>query len=105
MKTIVPITLDNAQLTAISNLIDGKVSKRTATRAEIIAICESHIGGLLGQVIDHGPNEQQKVNPSIDEMRSTSLYDIDHSDPLTKTMARTDPGYVRGWNTVRRSQA
>jgi hypothetical protein len=49
MKTNVPIQLLDAQRNQLANLIDGKATKRLASRAEIVALCQQHIGGLVVQ--------------------------------------------------------
>jgi hypothetical protein len=65
MKTNVPIELRPDQLSHIANLIDRKQNKRTATRAEIIALTRSFFHALLernvGETTRPGPQGADDV--------------------------------------------
>lgn len=104
MKTNVPIETTDAEREAIAYTIDSQGGvwpnqrKRKVTRAEIVMICQQHIGGLAG----FGSGGSVVVRPRQPE--SNSLFEIDPGD--RELMARPDdPGYVRGWNLVKRGAA
>lgn len=47
MKTNVPITLTDEERDRLANLLDGKVSKRLATRAEVCEAAEAFLRALV----------------------------------------------------------
>lgn len=98
MKTNLQIELTDQQRNHLAQLIDGKPSKREVSRKEVIAICQQHIGGLLGSADNSFEREQEDLTTPA---QFNPLYDIDPADrPL---MAQpNNPGYVRGWNLVKR---
>ena len=116
MKTNLGIELTDDERDALANLIDGKDTTRLATRKEITAIAQQHIGGLARKAesdsFEDVYDEDQNPPPAPEVLdRETGgwiphpagdLYRVDHTDPLTRTMAQPDdPSYVRGWNQVR----
>ena len=105
MKTNVSIELDDQQLRLLADIIDGKQTQRTATRAEIVAIARQHIGGLIGSQ-EESPKPVLHRDPAdgVAKVKSTShLLVVDPKDrPL---MQQPDnPSYVRGWNQVKLSR-
>ncbi len=106
MKTNIQIELSDEERNRLAILLDGPLNKRgkpntrLISRKEVVAIAQQHIAGLLGS------NDDAQATPEIQETRKiaySALYEIDHSDPLTKAMARPDdPGYVYGWNKAAR---
>jgi hypothetical protein len=99
MKTNVSIELDKAQRDYLATLIDGKVTKRLASRSDITKLVNQFIGGTIAQAEYSGgkadiPESQSNYNPSSD------LYSIDPED--RKFLDGKDPSYVRGWNQVKR---
>jgi len=102
MKTNVSIELSDEERRALADVIDGKVSKRLATRAEVVEICRRHIAGLTRASISSA--DAKKVGEVIARQPANDLYTIDESDPLSAAIARpNDPGYIYGWNKVKRS--
>ena len=94
MKTNVPIELTDDQRSRLADLIDGKSSKRKATRKEVIALCQQHIGGLVSQC------ELRGEMPTRHEWDQNPVYLI---DPEDMAFLKDKPaGYVRGWNLVKR---
>ncbi len=97
------IELTDDQRDALANQIDGKETARLATRKEIVAIAQRHLGGVARAAesdtfedVYEEDTEQAAFDPK------GPLYTVDTSDPLTRTMAKPDdPSYVRGWNQVR----
>ena len=104
MKTNLGIELTDDERDALANLIDGKDTTRLATRKEISAIAQNHIGGLARHA-EAETYEDIHVMDHADTSRSVHdnpLYVVDHSDPLTRAMAHPgNSSYVRGWNTVK----
>ena len=103
MKTNLGIELTDDERDALANLIDGKDTTRLATRKEISAIAQNHIGGLArraeAETYEDVHSEDHDARPLAAD---NPIYVIDESDPLTRAMADPDnPSYVRGWNTVK----
>ena len=110
MKTNLGIELTDDERDALANLIDGKDTTRLATRKEITAIAQQHVGGLarvaeaktFEDVEDEDAAGKSIVADPAVHLTPSDLYVVDESDPLTRTMAQPDdPSYVRGWNQVR----
>jgi hypothetical protein len=99
MKTNVLIELDDVQLSALANLIDGKTTKRKATRKDVVSLCQQHIGGLLEQQADESIDIVDKIK-HINRPETRDIYRADPEDEVFLDGA--DPGYVRGWNMVKR---
>lgn len=91
------IEIDDDTRNRIANIIDGKRTKRLAKRIECVRIAEQHFGGLAHSEHKRPENLPQKPAPG-------SMYTADHEDvPL---MAQpNNPGYVYGWNKVKRGVA
>ena len=99
MKTNVPITIDDEGLEILANRIDGKVTKRRATRKEIVAICAQHIEGLIEATLD-----AEEGAPEPREVSENPLYQIAPGDRAL--MAQPDnPSYVYGWNKAKSGRA
>ena len=104
MKTNVSIDLQPLDLRLLADVIDGKETQRTATRAEIVAICRQHIGGLIETQLEAPkPVLRKDANGKSVLDDHNELYVVDPKDrPL---MAQPDnPSYVRGWNQVKLSR-
>ncbi len=108
MMTNLGIELTDDQRDALASLIDGKDTTRLATRKEITAIAQSHISGLAraaeAQVFEDVEDDDRDaaLQGAIEGAPANDLYVVDHTDPLTRTMAHPDnPSYVRGWNQVK----
>jgi len=111
MKTKVTIELNQAQLNHLACLITGKAIKRTATRKEIVDLCQQHIGGLLGVAnpIEEPVDPNTVSTPgSVERQRAEAhmtLYNnlaIPDPEDIHIMKAPGDPSYVRGWNQVKR---
>lgn len=101
MKTNISIELNDEQRNKLKILIDGKASKKMISRKEVIALCEQHIGGLLGTA---DPISGGVENVSIRSLqKKVDLYDIDPEDRALMAQPE-NPSYVRGWNLVKRSK-
>ena len=106
MKTNVSIELTDDQRDALASMIDGKDNTRMATRKEITAIAQNHLGGMArvaeAETFEDVADEDQDWKDAL-AGPTGDLYVIDHTDPLTRVMAvPDDPSYVRGWNQVKR---
>ena len=102
------IELTDDQRDALANQIDGKETTRLATRKEIVAIAQRHIGGVAraaeSDTFEDVYEEDQESSALVTAGVPTKgdLYVVDTTDPLTRTMAKPeDPSYVRGWNQVK----
>ncbi len=103
MKINVPIEISNDDLVALSNLIDAKVTKRRATRKDVAALCNQHIGGLIAMAKSHDLVVTLEPDPQFKHPTPTNLYRIDPEDQAV--LAGKDPSYIRGWNQVKRSKS
>jgi hypothetical protein len=96
MKTNVSIELDDEQLKKLFCALHSKTySNSKATRKDIVATCQQHIGGLIGQIEDPAPSHKA--------VSASTLYTIDPEDQVV--LRGKPPGYVRGWNLVKRGAA
>ena len=100
MKTNVSLDLTDDQRRQLANLIDGKVTQRLATRKEIVTFTRQHIAGLVAESepTDEDVNESQRAPSST----ASVLYQIDPED--RPALTGRSPGYIRGWNLVKRSR-
>lgn len=103
MKTIVKIELTDAQRNQLKILADGKPSKKLFSRKEVDAIVQQFIGGLLGQA---DPPKGDAASLAVEALRMPSdLYKVDPDDIPLMNGRHTNPGFVRGWNLVKRGAA
>jgi len=110
MTNLGTVELTDDQRDAIANMIDGKDTTRLATRKEIVAIVLHHVGGLSRYAEAATFEEVEEDDQEAAALQqaglapTSDLYVVDHTDPLTRTMALPDnPSYVRGWNQVKLS--
>ncbi len=68
MKTNVSIELSDAQRCAIANVIDGKISKRQASRADIVALAQGAIDACIAIA---GDGAAERVEPDPVTARQT----------------------------------
>ena len=110
MKTNVSIELNDQQRDYLATLIDDKQTVRLASRAEVTALVEQFIGGVVAQAEYSGgkadvpeaimyKSDPTLTRPPMSQMRD--LYTIDQED--IKILKGKDPSFVRGWNQVKRS--
>ena len=81
--------------------MDQNDTKRLASRNDIKALCEQHIGGLVsaGQAWTFEKDDESEQEAQA----GNDLYTIDPGD--RSLMGNPDdPSYVRGWNQVKRSK-
>jgi len=107
MKTNVPIELNDSQRDILANLIDGKATKRLASRADVVALCRMFLETLVEDV-EESP-EVNDVDFNNDVIRSAGqVAGVDLSVAAPEDRARLagkDPGYIRGWNKVKHKMA
>ena len=106
MKTNVSIELSDEQRDVLADILDGKVTKRLATRKEVVELCEQHIERLLGGMAKPEPSNKVvlatatnvRTDPDLQHKVDPSLR-IDPEDRVA--LAGKDAGYIRGWNMVK----
>ena len=105
MKTNIQIELTDEQRNQLKILIDGKPSKKMVSRKEVIALCQQHISGLVNSSANG--DDEARMRIMVANSKSTPAMNLYRADPEDiPLMARPDdPGYVRGWNTVKRGHA
>ncbi len=101
MKTNVAIEINDTDRRLLANLIDGKSSARKIKRAEVVELCRQHIAGLVAQATDNPAQIINDHNANPGRMIGDSIYNIDPEDH--HILHDKPAGYVRGWNTVKRS--
>jgi hypothetical protein len=109
MITNLSIDLSDDQRDALASMIDGKDNTRLATRNEIKAIAQQHLGGMArvaeAATFEDVEDEDMEGAASAaydDGAPENELYVVDDTDPLSRTMAKPqDPSYIRGWNQVK----
>ena len=106
MKTNVAIEINDTDRSLLADLMDGKVTKRMATRADIVKLCEQHIGGLIEQsnasVIVPVPFEATHTRThSHNPISQDPLTRIDVEDAVI--LSGKPESYVVGWNRVKRN--
>jgi hypothetical protein len=87
MKTNVSVDLDDAARSRLADLLDGKATKRLATRAEIGALCRAGLDALLGD--QDAPPRPDPVAPPV---RKTVTADDE------AVLAGKSESYRRGWD-------
>lgn len=105
MRTNVPIDLTDGERDKLADLIAGKRNAKLVTRAQVVELCQQHIAGLVatGQPL---PQASPGATPPVSAAQRALLDDMTKPDPEdVALMARpNDPGYVYGWNKVKRSR-
>lgn len=99
MKTNVAIELTDEQRDYLATLIDGKPTKRLATRQDVNNLVQQFIGAAVSQAEYSGGKVDEHNN--VHATAKGDLYTIDPED--RKFLDGKDPSYVRGWNQVKRS--
>jgi len=92
MKTVVPIELDDNQRNTLATVLDGRITSRLATRADIKAFVEGCIDAVL--TIE---TRQRNASPGTVKAEVIDLYHH-HDDPH---LLNKSPSYIRGWNQVK----
>ena len=94
MKTVIKIDLDDEALTMLANKIDGKVTKRKATRNEVIEVTTRAVQGL----VHHELAARSGAN-SLSQFERYSVADPEDAAIL----AGKSKGFIYGWNKVKHS--
>ena len=95
MITNFSIKLSDEERCSLANVIDCKISKRMASRKEVVNIARQHIGGLIGQ-------ETTNMPFTIAKETKNPLYIIARED--NDLLKGKCSGYIRGWNLVKRKR-
>jgi hypothetical protein len=91
MKTNVPINLTDEERDRLANVLDGKVSKRLATRAEV---CEAAEAFLRALVEPEAPTPEAPVTPPVQSFKGNPTeIPAKWRDRL---QGKSD-GYIRGF--------
>ena len=102
MKTNVSIELTDEQRNALAVAIDGKASKRLATRAELGALCRLFIEAVIEHEGEQAPHQPGRLFVEDQEAGAPggALHIADDEDRAR--LADKPVGYVVGWNKVKR---
>ena len=93
MKTNVPIELTDEQRSRLANVLDGKVSKRLATRAEVCEAAEAFLRAL----IESEPEAPAPEAPSpASVMRRDPIPEVIPEKWRDRLQGKSD-GYIRGF--------
>ena len=95
MKTNVSIELTAPELDSIATLLDGKITKRLATRADINALVIKFIGGIASEA----NYKAGKVTEQTETPPRSDLYRVRQGEE--KLLAGKIESYVYGWNKAR----
>lgn len=107
MKVNVSLEITDTMRNALATGIDGRPSKRLATRVEVREFLEGSINSLAGPPRpvpsahagkDDGSPSTPPTSPSPGP--ASDLYAIDPED--RELLRNKPPGYVYGWNKVKR---
>jgi hypothetical protein len=101
MKANVAIEINDEDREVLANLLDGKVTKRKATRQDIVALCEQHIGALVNQARTSNIVKTLEPKPTLGGTEN-DLLRIDPEDQAV--LAGKPESYIIGWNRVKRRQ-
>ena len=94
MKTNCSIDLNNDELDALATAIDGKVTKRLATRADINELVAKAVGGLVEDArYTAGKVDPEPIPPESD------LYRVHPGEE--RWLAGKSKSYIYGWNKAR----
>lgn len=99
MRANVAIEITDEDRDVLANLIDGKITKRMATRKDIVALCEQHIGALINQA--RGSDIVKTLEPKKTlGGTANDLLRVDLEDQAL--LAGKPESYIIGWNRVKR---
>ena len=100
MKANVSIDISDEQRDRLANLIDGKVTKRLATRKDIVDICNAVIDSMSAEQEQPQNIEVFEAPPTRIGGLSRSLLEIDSED--AEILKGKSESYIRGWNNTKR---
>ena len=98
MKANVAIEITDYQRDKLANLLDGKVTKRMCTRADIVNLCQQHIGGMIEQA-EATTIVKQPVEAKVEGHPLGHLTMVDPEDQVI--LAGKSESYIIGWNRVK----
>jgi hypothetical protein len=109
MNTNVSIALTEEERDSIATVIDGKFTKRLATRADIVELVTKFVGGFVaeagyksGKVTNF---ELARDNPDPKLRRDVPHSELHHLYRIREGEAAMLKGksdsYIRGWNSAR----
>lgn len=105
MKANLSIDIDDADRNLLANFLDGKQSKRLATRKEVTGVCtalfEQHMAAVKEQMAD-SPSVQSKADAPSVQSKAEQASRLSQIDPEDRLILKDKPlAYVRGWNRVK----
>jgi hypothetical protein len=107
MKTNVSIELTDEERDAIATVLDGKMTKRLATRGDIVELVTKFIGGFTADASYKAGKEVPETarfnaDPTITRGPITKLRDLYRiRDGEAAMLKGKSDSYIRGWNSAR----
>jgi hypothetical protein len=108
MKTNISMELNDQERSLIADVIDGKQTKRLATRAEICELAIKTIGGYLEDTRERTGNpasvilQRDNPDPTITRTPLSRIKDLSRIHPgEERLLAGKSEGYIIGWNRAR----
>lgn len=117
MRTNVSIELDDEARQKLACMIAGKATSKLATRAQIVAVCQQHIAGLVEECstfdsdVEQCPDCGRKASICVDTVSDCRLSPnnldkvrvLSTPDPEDVSLLRgKSASYIYGWNKVKR---
>ena len=107
MKTNVSVELTDEERDAIATVIDGKSTKRLATRADIVELVTKFIAGFAadssykaGKAVPE--TAKFKADPTITRVGASKLRELYRVREGEEALLRgKSESYIRGWNSAR----
>ena len=100
MKTNVSIELNDADRIALKGLLEGTVTKKLISRAEIVQLTNEYFKAMLEVALDVKLPKKEAPRGKVVSIFNHDLYKIATEDK--ETLKGKLPGYVRGWNIGKR---
>ena len=100
MKTNVGIELNDAERNALKALLEGTVTNKMITRAEIGELAQEYFKAMLEVALDIKLPKKEAPRGKVVSIFDHDLYKIATEDK--DTLKGKLPGYVRGWNIAKR---
>ena len=103
----VRLEIPHDDLWTLANKLDGKVTKREATRKEVNTLCRNFIGGMVEQnKLDSAAQDDMWPGFSKAEAKHKTGANVVGGIPIDdedkEVLAGRDPGFIRGWYKVKR---
>ena len=102
MKTNVSIELDERDLDLFADILDGKQTKRTATRKEITAFVKGCVASMVaqGNTALIPLHQRDIIDVGATTLPSSAVPDAEDIELLRGRA----PSYVMGWNKVKQAR-